>query len=124
MDVRVRELKLYPLYPTNTPFVKFAGFRIDRDADAQGGDFIGYFKDVKIIYDKAVLETDRDIQDEALWNIIRDRETTKKLNEMERFGNNAVKRYLEYEKQSHEAFDPLVGTNVQERYGFTPTPVQ
>jgi hypothetical protein len=122
MDVRNRELRIYPLYPTSTPFVKFGGFRIDRDADALGGDFIGYFKDVKIIYDKAVLTEDRDIDDEALWNIIRDRETQKKIFEMERFGQNQVLQYLEGQKQVQEVYDPLYGTTVQERYGFTPTP--
>ena len=122
MDVRNRELRLYPLYPTSTPFVKFAGFRIDRDADKQGGDFIAYFKDVKIIYDKAVLDTDRDIDDEGLWNIIRDRETTKKLWEMERFGQKQIMRYLDTQKQAQEQFNPLYGNNMQERYGFTPTP--
>ncbi|MDR0312459.1 MAG: flagellar filament outer layer protein FlaA [Treponema sp.] len=122
MDVRNRELRIYPLYPTSTPFVKFGGFRIDRDADAVGGDFIGYFKDVKIIYDKAVLDTDRDIDDETLWNIIRDRETQKKIFEMERFGQNQVLQYLEAQKQAQEVYDPLYGTTVQERFGFTPTP--
>ncbi|MDR0476115.1 MAG: flagellar filament outer layer protein FlaA [Treponema sp.] len=122
LDVRNRELRIYPLYPTSTPFVKFGGFRIDRDADSAGGDFIGYFKDVKIIYDKAVLDTDKDIEDESLWSIIRDRETAKKLWEMERFGQKQVLRYLETNKQAAEAFDPLYGNDVQERYGFTPTP--
>ena len=121
-DVRDRELRLYPLYPNSMPFVRFAGFRIDRDADAVGGDFIGYFKDVKLIYDKAVLDVDRDIDDEALWNIIRDRETGRRIREMERFGQLQIQRHLDYERQAREAFDPLFGTNVQERYGFTPTP--
>ena len=44
-EVRNRELRLYPLYPTSTPFVKFGGFLIRRDAGAAGGDFIGYCKD-------------------------------------------------------------------------------
>jgi hypothetical protein len=108
--VRNRELRLYPLYPTSTPFVKFGGFLIQRDAAKEGGDFIVYFKDVKIIYDKAVLDTDRDIDDEGLWNIIKDRETARKIWEMERFGQNQVLRYLESQKQATE------GT-------FTPTPV-
>jgi hypothetical protein len=108
-SVRNRELRLYPLYPTSTPFVKFGGFLVQRDAAKEGGDFIVYFKDVKIIYDKAVLDTDRDIDDEGLWNIIKDRETARKIWEMERFGQNQVLRYLESQKQATE------GT-------FTPTP--
>ncbi len=107
--VRNRELRLYPLYPTSTPFVKFGGFLIQRDAAHEGGDFIGYFKDVKIIYDKAVLDDERDIDDEALWNIIKEREAQKKAFEMSQFGHQQVLRYLEGQKQATES-------------SFTPTP--
>jgi hypothetical protein len=102
-EVRNRELRLYPLYPTSTPFIKFGGFRIARDAAKDGGDFVGYFKDVKVIYDKAMLDTDRDIDDESLWHIINDRETARKIWEMERFGQNQVLRYLDAQKQATES---------------------
>ncbi|MDR0289932.1 MAG: flagellar filament outer layer protein FlaA [Treponema sp.] len=108
-EVRNRDLRLYPLYPTSTPFVKFAGFEIRRDATRDGGDFITYFKDVKLIYDKAVLDTERDIDDELLWNIIQDRENARKSWEMERFGHNQVLRYLDAQRQATET-------------QFTPTP--
>jgi hypothetical protein len=101
-EVRNRDLRLYPLYPASTPFIKFAGFEIKRDASKDGGDFITYFKDVKVIYDKAVLDTDRDLDDEALWNIIQDRENARKSWEMERFGQNQVLRYLDNQKQARE----------------------
>ncbi|MDR1618906.1 MAG: flagellar filament outer layer protein FlaA [Treponema sp.] len=106
-EVRNRDLRLYPLYPTSTPFIKFGGFLIQRDAAKEGGDFIGYFKDVKVIFDKAVLDPDRDIDDESTWNIIKDREASRTRWEMERFGQNQVLRYLEKEKQAPEsAFTP------------------
>jgi hypothetical protein len=106
-EVRNRELRIYPLYPFSTPFVKFGGFMLSRDADHVGGDFISYFKDVKIIYDRAVANPDRDIDDEAVWNIIYDRETEKKIYEMQRFGENQVLRYLEEQKRATEdAFTP------------------
>jgi hypothetical protein len=101
-DVRNRELRIYPIYPTSTPFIKFAGFRIDRDADKEGGDFVTYFKDVNVVYDKAVLYTDRDIDDEELWGIIRTREEAKKSWEMERFGQNQILHYLDAQKQATE----------------------
>ena len=74
-EIRNREIRVYPIYPRGTPFVKFSGFEITRDAQHIGGDFIGYFKDVKLIYDKAVLVVDRDIADEDLWQIITKKET-------------------------------------------------
>jgi hypothetical protein len=101
-EVRNRELRIYPLYPAATPFVKFAGFLVQRDGAADGGDFITYFKDVKIIYDKAVLDTERDIDDEALWRIIETREDAKKRFEVDRFGHDQVLRYLEVQKQATE----------------------
>lgn len=107
-EVRNRELRIAPLYPKATPFVKFGGFLIQKDAAKDGGDFIAYFRDVKVIYDKAVLDTERDIEDEDLWGIVKDRETARKNNEMERFGNAQVLRYLENQKKATEA-------------GFTPT---
>jgi hypothetical protein len=111
-EVRNRELRLYPLYPASTPFVKFGGFLVQRDAAREGGDFIVYFKDVKIIYDKAVLDTERDIDDEGLWQIIQDRETKKKVFEMERFGHNQVLRYLEEQKKATEnSFTPSPTTD-------------
>jgi hypothetical protein len=112
-EVRNRDLRLYPLYPTSTPFVKFGGFRIQRDAAKEGGDFVAYFKDVKVIFDKAVLDTDRDIDDEALWHIIQDRETARKIWEMDRFGQNQVLRYLEKEKQAPESTFTPTPTNEQ-----------
>lgn len=104
-DIRAREIRVYPIYPRGLPFVKFDGFQIVRDA-TQGGnswnDFIGYFKDVRIIYDKAVLESDRDIADEDLWGIITTKETAKQEAEMQRFGAKLVDRYVEREKQATE----------------------
>jgi hypothetical protein len=102
-EVRNRELRKVPLYPTSTPFIKFGGFRVARDAAQTGGDFIAYFKDVKVIYDKAVRDTGTpDIDNEGLWGIIEDRETARKIWEMERFGQTQVLRYLETEKKAKE----------------------
>ena len=101
-EVRTREIRVYPIYPRGTPFVKFNGFQVTRDASDIGGDFIGYFKDVKIIYDLAVLNADRDIDDEDLWGIITKKEKERQNGEMSRFGNKQVNRYLEKEKMAKE----------------------
>jgi len=106
-DVRHRELRVSPLYPKSTPFVKIAGFLVTRDAAAPGGDFVAYIKDVKILYDKAVLEPVRDIDDEALWGIVGKREDDRKRIESLRFGASQVLRYIERQKQeSRTEFTP------------------
>jgi hypothetical protein len=112
-EVRNRDLRLFPLYPDSTPFIKFAGFEVKRDAGRRGGDFITYFKDVKVIYDKAVLDTDRDIEDEGLWNIIQTRETARRVWEMERFGHSQVMRYIDAQKQAPERDFTPTATNDQ-----------
>jgi len=99
-EVRNRDLRITPIYPDSMPFVKFGGFEIRRDASHRGGDFITYFRDVKIIYDRAVLDTDRDIDDEAIWGIIQERETARRIWEMERFGQNQILRHLEAQRQA------------------------
>ena len=114
-EIRTREIRVYPIYPRGLPFVKFAGFEVTRDAghtrfDSIGNDFIGYFKDVKVIYDKALLTTDRDIADEDLWGIIGKKESARQNAEMTRFGGKQVNRYLEKEKQAtEEAFTSSLG---------------
>jgi hypothetical protein len=101
-DVKNRELHLNPLYPNATPFLKFGGFIIHRDGSAVGGDFVTYFKDIKVIYDKAVLDTERDIDDESTWGIIRDRENERRVREQERFVNDKELREKEQQKIAKE----------------------
>ena len=101
-EVRTREIRVYPIYPRGEPFVKFEGFQIARDAAHIGDDFIGYFKDVKIIYDKANLTSERDIADEDLWGIIGRKESARQAIEMSRFGNKQVNRYVEKQKMATE----------------------
>ena len=101
-EVRTREIRVVPLYPRGLPFVRFDGFQISRDASDVGGTFIGYFRNVQIMYDKALLTTDRDIVDEDLWNIIGDKEKARQNAEMSRFGNKQVNRYLEKQKMATE----------------------
>ncbi len=109
-QVKSREVRLYPVYPTSLPHVVFAGFLVTRDAAHDGGDCIAYFKDVKIIYDKAVLTTVRDFADENIWGIQTQRQEKRKKIEMERFGQTQVLRFLENEKMATEAgFAPSTG---------------
>ncbi len=97
-EVRNRQIKRYPLYPKSAPFVKLVGLIIYRDAAQEGGDFITYVKDIKITYDKAVLELQRDIDDESIWGILQARQEARRAAELRRLGNLQVLRYLEKQK--------------------------
>ncbi|MDR0551206.1 MAG: flagellar filament outer layer protein FlaA [Spirochaetaceae bacterium] len=101
-DVRRRAVRLYPLYPSYAPYIRFAGFLVQRDASNDGGDFVTYFKDVKVIYDKAQLEGERDISDEDEWGIINEREVDRQQREFKSFGRDSVLRYIEGQKLAPE----------------------
>jgi len=94
-DVRNRELRQYPLYPKSAPHIKIGGLIVYRDAMQEGGDFITYIKDIKVTYDKADLSTERDINDEAIWGLLKERMESRRLAELKRLGNLQVLRYVE-----------------------------
>ena len=97
-EARNRELRVFPLYPRSAPMRKLVGIRIYRDGSHEGGDFIGYFKDISIIYDKALLTLERDIDDEGIWGILQKREEARRNAEIRRLGHLQVLRYLENKK--------------------------
>jgi hypothetical protein len=100
-EVRDREIRTFPLYPNLTPMRKLIGVRVYRDAAMQGGDFITYIKDISLTYDRAVLNLERDINDEAVWGILQDREQARRDAELRSLGNIQVLRYLE-ERKMHD----------------------
>lgn len=104
-EVRNREVRKYPLYPNSEPFLKLVGLIFYRDSMQQGGDIVTYIKDVKITYDKALLETQRDINDEAIWGILTARQEARKAAELKRLGNLQVLRTLEKQKMHKEQED-------------------
>jgi hypothetical protein len=101
-DVRDREVQKMPLYPFASPLYKLAGIVIYRDADHMGGDFVTYIKDISMTYDKALVDVQSDIDDEALWTILSDRESARRNAEYERLGNKQVLRFLESKKMHTE----------------------
>jgi hypothetical protein len=92
-EIRARTMRIYPIYPDYTPYIIFKGFRIKRDASHVGGDFVTYFRDVKIVYDKHTLNETRDINDEQEWQIITDREAADQKAEFENYSLDQIYRY-------------------------------
>jgi hypothetical protein len=98
-DVRNRELMKFALYPRMAPSLSFESINFYKDAMMEGGDFIAYVKDVSVAYDLAILENvDEEIDDEAVWGILADREEDRRKNEIARLGNLQVLRYIEQQK--------------------------
>ena len=115
-DIRNREIRVYPLYPRGLPYAKLSGIYITRDAAHDGGDFVAYFKQIDVIYDKAVAQTERDIADEDLWGIVTAKERIRQTNEMRRFGSQQVNRFIEKSNLAKEEdfTSTVTGTNQQQ----------
>ncbi|TFG61521.1 MAG: flagellar protein [Spirochaetales bacterium] len=108
-EVRNREITRFPLYPKATPSVKLMGIRFSRDKEQEGGDFITYIKDITVTYDKAVLTLDMDVNNEEVWGILGNRESSRRTSEFEKLGELQVLRTLEKKKMHQET--PAAGTN-------------
>jgi hypothetical protein len=100
-DVKQRDLRKSPLYPETMPSIKFNNFTIYRHGSNIGGDFVTYFKDVVLVYDLAILEQERDINDEEVWGILQDRRDAKRAAEMRRLGILQLLRQQEKVKMQH-----------------------
>jgi hypothetical protein len=104
-EVRSRTVRIYQLYPPFASYIRFAGFIIQRDGSSEGGDFVTYFKDVRLVYDKAQLDDPgRDIDDESEWGIVKERETSRHNREFTNFGRSEIWRFIEGEKKAPEPY--------------------
>jgi len=100
-DVKQRDLRKTPLYPESISSVKFDSFTIYRHGSQIGGDFVTYFKDVQLVYDLALIEVDRDIDDEGAWRILQKRRDVKRAAEIRRLGITQLLRSKEQVKMQH-----------------------
>jgi len=102
-EVRNRDIKVLPLYPRSTPFIKLKGIVIHRDGAQDGGDIVTYIKDIKVIFDEAVLPGGTEVDDEAIWGILKQQEESSRNAELMKLGNLQVLRKLEQQKMATEA---------------------
>lgn len=97
-NVQNRALYVIPLYPRSEPYIKLDGFRVYRQGDQVGGDFVFYLKDVKMVYDEALIEKEYPIDHESAWGILYDRTQEAKKREFDKIGRSEILKYLESQK--------------------------
>jgi hypothetical protein len=102
-EVRNRDIRVSALYPRSQPYIKLKGIIIHRDAAQEGGDIVTYIKDIKVIYDQAVLPGGTEVNDEAIWGILKQREEAARNFELSKLGGLLVLRKLEVQKMAKEA---------------------
>jgi len=118
-EVRNRDIKVLPLYPHSAPFLKLKGIIIHRDGAQDGGDIVTYIKDIKVIFDQAVLDKGSEVDDEAIWGILATQEEARRNAELRKLGDLQVLRALETRKMATEkSFDETAAA------GATPAPAK
>jgi hypothetical protein len=105
-DVANRNLYVIPLYPQSDPFIKIYGFRIYRQGDQRGGDFVTYIKDVVVTYDEAKIKREEPINHEEAWGILAANVEATKKREFSKVGQNQILKYLESLKMDPGTYDP------------------
>jgi hypothetical protein len=69
-----RVLERQPMYPRDIPYYRFSSFVVYREMSQIGGDFILYIKNLTMSHDLfTATMIDEDIDDEAVWKILKQR---------------------------------------------------
>ena len=99
-NIKDRDLKTTPTYPMLNRSWKVVALRIVKDIQHEGGDFIGYIKQIDIEYDKDVIENNLDIDDDAYWNIVSDYNDFMSDYNFSRLGEQMTLEYIEKQRMN------------------------
>lgn len=99
-NIKDRDLKTAPTYPMLNRGWKVVALRIVKDIQHEGGDFIGYIKQIDIEYDKDVIENNLDIDDDAYWNIVSDYNDFMSDYNFSRLGEQMTLEYIEKQRMN------------------------
>ncbi len=98
-DVKKRDLKKNPLYPffsISDQTMSFDRIVFVRDAlYPEITDFVTYIKDVRLVYDLAMIESVVDVNDEALWGILYEKQLQQQKEETRLLGEREILEVLE-----------------------------
>lgn len=87
-SIQDRVLRRIALYPKSYPFIAFDSFIVYKPETEMGGDFVIYFKDVEVEFDRAIIREELDIDDESIWNILSKERIQRRLRDLRRIGEN------------------------------------
>ncbi len=98
-SVQNRVLQRIALYPRSYPYIAFDSFVVYKPEQELGGDFIIYFKDVDIEYDRAIIREELDINDEAAWGILAAERLKKRVQDLRTIGEKIYLYRQEMKRQ-------------------------
>ncbi|MGC8765389.1 MAG: flagellar filament outer layer protein FlaA [Brevinematia bacterium] len=108
-SVQDRVLRRIPLYPKSYPFVAFDSYIVLKPETEMGGDFVIYFKDVEVEYDRAIIREELDIDDESVWNILSKERIQRRIRDLRTIGEKLYLYKQEEARQKAAATEAGVG---------------
>lgn len=94
-----RVLQRLPLYPKSYPYIAYDSFIVYKPEQENGGDFVIYFKDVEMEFDRAIIREELDIEDEAIWGILQKERLDKRVSDLRNIGE---KLYLMKQEEKRQ----------------------
>jgi hypothetical protein len=105
-SIQDRVLQRLPLYPKSYPFISFDSFVVYKPEIENGGDFVIYFKDIEIEFDRAIIREEMDIDDETIWGIMQKERLKERVQDLKAIGEKIYLYQMEERKQAAQG-----GTN-------------
>ena len=102
-NIQDRVIQRLPLYPKSFPYIVFESFIIWKPETEMGGDFVVYFKDCTVEFDKAIVRETLDIDDEGEWGILAKERLDKKIFDMRNIGEKVYLYEQEVRRQQAQA---------------------
>jgi len=100
-NVQDRVLQRLPLYPKSFPYISFDSLIVYKPEVERGGDFVVYYKDVEVEFDRAVIREEMDIDDEGIWGILQRERLDKRVHDLKTIGEKLY--LLQQERRRQEA---------------------
>ncbi len=98
-SIQDRVLQRIALYPRSYPYIAFDSFIVYKPETENGGDFVIYFKDVDVEYDRAIIREELDIDDEAAWGILQAERLKKRVSDLKNIGEKIYLYKQELKRQ-------------------------
>jgi hypothetical protein len=109
-SIQDRVLQRLPLYPKSYPYIAFDSYIVYKPEIENGGDFVIYFKDVEVEFDRAIIREELDIDDEAIWNILQNERLTKRIQDLKNIGEKLYLMKQEERRQKEAGKDTTTPT--------------
>ncbi len=98
-SIQDRVLQRLPLYPKSYPYITFDSYIIYKPEVENGGNFVIYFKDIEVEFDRAIIREELDIDDEGVWSILAKERLQKRMEDIKTIGE---KIYLMQQEESKQ----------------------